>query len=279
MISQCKIDQFKKNLEHLIWLKAIGIDHYCYDNKKIDYNLAAKLLNVNNNINCKNNAKNQDSKKEKTLEIIKNNSQDEASNSRKLVDNISTLDQLRNEVKKFTGCKLKNFALNTVFADGNPKSKVMLIGEAPGANEDKYGIPFCGESGKLLDKMLASIGLSRKNNAYITNTVFWRPPANRAPTNEEIKICKPFVEKHIALINPKLIILVGNTAINSLLNESRGGISHIRNNYYQYSNIYINYNITTTAIFHPAYLLRQPKKKKEAWFNLMNIQHYLKEIL
>ena len=140
--------------------------------------------------------------------------------SRQLSDKCNTIEELKSTVEKFDNLEIKQYATNTVFADGNPKSDIMLIGEAPGANEDKYGIPFCGQSGKLLDNILAAIKIDR-TCCYITNTIFWRPPANRRPTTSEIDACRPFVEKHVALINPKIIILVGSTAVESLL-----GVKH-----------------------------------------------------
>jgi uracil-DNA glycosylase family 4 len=194
--------------------------------------------------------------------------------SRSLADAAKNLEELRLSIFSFDGCALKNSAKNTVFADGVPESKIMLIGEAPGSSEDEQGIPFCGASGQLLDNMISSIGLSRKKNVYITNTIFWRPPANRRPTNEEIEICKPFLEKHIAIINPDLLILVGATAVSSLLGEHLQ-ISKIRQEYYQYSNQYLEKPIATTALFHPAYLLRQPLQKKTTWYDLLKVQEFL----
>lgn len=196
--------------------------------------------------------------------------------ARKLATAAQNIDELKKYVEEFDGCALKNFAANTVFADGTRDAKVLLVGEAPGANEDKYGIPFCGESGKLLDKMLETINLARDKNTYITNTIFWRPPGNRRPTQDEIDVCRPFVEKHIALIDPELIILVGATAATSLLGKHEG-ISKIRRNSYQYNNDYLSSTKTVMALFHPAYLLRQPSQKKETWFDLIKIQQFLQE--
>lgn len=189
------------------------------------------------------------------------------------VDLCSSLIELRTLVESFDGCDLKKSAINTVFSDGNPEADIMFIGEAPGASEDEQGIPFCGQSGKLLDNMMAAIGLTREKNAYITNTVFWRPPANRKPTAEEIGICRPFVKKHIALIKPKLIIMVGSTAVESLLSINTP-ITKLRGEYFEYTNEYMdNHTIRTTAIFHPSYLLRQPAHKKTMWFDLLKIKH------
>ncbi len=199
----------------------------------------------------------------------------EAQNKKKLlgVDDCQNLIELRKLVNDFNGCELKQYATNTVFSDGNPDSSIMLIGEAPGANEDAQGIPFCGASGKLLDKMLAAINLDRQS-VYITNTVFWRPPGNRQPTYHETEICRPFVEKHIALIDPKIIVLVGGVAASSLLGGNVG-ISKIRGQFCQYRNKYIQKPITAMAIFHPAYLMRQPKQKRLAWEDLKKIRSYL----
>jgi DNA polymerase len=189
------------------------------------------------------------------------------------LDLCNSLDELKKLVEGFDACDLKKSAQNTVFGDGNPNAKIMFIGEAPGANEDEQGIPFCGQSGKLLDNIIAAIGLTREKNAYITNTVFWRPPANRKPTDEEIKICRPFVKKHIAIINPKLIVLVGSTAVESLL-EIETPITKLRGKYFDYTNEYLDgKTIRTTAIFHPSYLLRQPSHKKTMWFDLLKIKY------
>ncbi|MES2215045.1 MAG: uracil-DNA glycosylase [Pseudomonadota bacterium] len=189
-------------------------------------------------------------------------------------DKASMLAALKNKVMSFDLCALKHTATNTVFGDGAIDASIMIIGEAPGATEDAEGIPFCGESGKLLDNMLASIGLSRKTNVYITNTAFWRPPGNRRPSDEEIEQCRPFVEEHIAIIDPKLLILVGSTAVESLLGKHLQ-ISKIRQEHYHYTNKCLTRSITTTALFHPAYLLRQPMQKKTTWYDLLKIKEFL----
>ncbi|ACT69861.1 uracil-DNA glycosylase family protein [Neorickettsia risticii] len=186
---------------------------------------------------------------------------------------VTTLDELKTLVSNFEGCQLKNNAKNTVFCDGNPDAKIMLIGEAPGEQEDKLGIPFCGRSGNLLDKMLQAIGLDR-TKVYITNAVFWRPPGNRRPTPEEIEICRPFLEHHIRLVLPKLIVLLGSTATSSVL-KSQDRISILRNKFYEYKNPFIREGITTTVMFHPSYLLRQPAQKKLAWEDLKLIRSYI----
>lgn len=186
------------------------------------------------------------------------------------------LKQLRDSVEKFDKCLLKKMATKTVFSDGNPDAEIMLIGEAPGANEDVQGVPFCGESGKLLDQIFSTIGLSREKNLYITNSVFWRPPGNRKPTDEEIKMCLPFVEKHISLVKPKLIVAVGAISLYALLNYT-GPISKQRSQIFEYNNKYLDKPIKAMTIFHPAYLLRQPSQKKTAWQDMLLIKKILSE--
>ncbi|OEY86730.1 DNA glycosylase [Wolbachia pipientis] len=193
--------------------------------------------------------------------------------ARQLASKCSSIEELKHVVESFTGCEIRKTSINTVFADGSPDAKIMLIGEAPGANEDLQGIPFCGASGILLDKMLNAIELDR-TKVYISNTVFWRPPGNRKPTDLELDMCKPFVEKHIALINPQVLVLVGGIACYSLLDRTRT-ISNLRGKFYTYTNQYLSNPITTTVIFHPAYLLRQPLQKRLAWEDLKKIREYI----
>jgi uracil-DNA glycosylase family 4 len=196
--------------------------------------------------------------------------------ARKLAESCDSLEALRAAVTGFDGCPLQRTAMNTVFADGNPAARVMLVGEAPGAQEDEQGIPFCGMSGQLLDSMLGHIGLIRSENFYITNTVFWRPPGNRNPTPEELAICEPFVQKHIALVKPALLILVGGIATKNLLGDDKG-ISRLRGKFFDYTNPYLAAPIPTTALYHPAYLLRQPGTKRLVWQDLLGIKQWLRE--
>lgn len=195
--------------------------------------------------------------------------------ARELADKSNTLDELKQNLENFNGCPLKKTATNTVFSDGQKDAKIMLIGEAPGANEDLEGIPFCGESGKLLDTIFLSIDISRAKNLYITNTIFWRPPGNRKPTEQEMQCCIPFLEKHIALIKPNLIILAGSTACNAILANSTP-ISKQRQKVFSYTNQYLSHPIETIVIFHPSYLLRQPSQKKSAWQDMLFINTLLK---
>ncbi len=191
--------------------------------------------------------------------------------ARALADAAGDLAALEAALRGFNGCALKKTATNTVFAQGAPESRLMFIGEAPGADEDRAGVPFCGASGQLLDKMLGFIGLDRSKDFYITNTLFWRPPGNRQPTPEELEICKPFVEKHIALVNPKLLVLVGGTATKAVLGEERG-ITRLRGQRFTYTNRYLTQEIPVAVIYHPSYLLRQPLAKKQAWGDLLAIK-------
>ncbi len=189
----------------------------------------------------------------------------------------TTVAELRAAVESYEGCGLKKFASRAVFADGNPQAPVMFVGEAPGADEDRQGLPFVGVSGKLLDRMLASIGLARETNAYITNIVFWRPPGNRAPTDEEIACCLPFVRRHIELVDPQVLVLVGGMSAKTLLGKPTG-ITRLRGHWYEYETPGLSRPVPTTALFHPAYLLRSPDQKRFAWRDLIAIKQKLASI-
>jgi len=196
-----------------------------------------------------------------------------AATARALADGAGTLAELEAAVCAFDGCAIKKTAGKTVFSDGNPQAKIVIIGEAPGGEEDKQGIPFCGPSGKLLDRMLAAIGLDR-TTVYISNTVFWRPPGNRQPSLEETAMCLPFVEKHIALVAPGLLILSGGTATTTLLRKEVS-ISRLRGKFYEYSNVYLPAPIPTIVTYHPSYLLRSPAQKRLAWDDLLMVKKFL----
>ena len=182
---------------------------------------------------------------------------------------VITLEDLKKLIISNCDCSLKKTAKNIVFSDGNPRANIMFIGEAPGEIEDKTGKPFKGEAGKLLDKMLHAIQLNREN-VYLTNIIFWRPPGNRKPTKEEISACLPFVKKHINLINPKILVLVGATAARAILNIQTG-ITQIRGKWKNIETKDIK-SLKSIAIFHPAFLLRQPSRKREAWEDLKKIK-------
>ena len=184
------------------------------------------------------------------------------------VDKASNLKKLKKSIAEIKNCTLKKNAKNMVFSDGNPKSKIMLIGEAPGANEDEEGLPFVGRAGALLDKMLAAINLDRKK-VYISNIINYRPPNNRRPTNEEIKRYLPFITKHIEIINPKILVLLGSTAMNALIGNEVV-ISKMRGKWIEKK--FGNCKTSVIVTFHPAFLMRQPAQKKMAWIDLKMIR-------
>jgi uracil-DNA glycosylase len=185
-----------------------------------------------------------------------------------------SLDELRTALAAFDGCPLKVTATNLVFADGNPKGRVMLVGEAPGGDEDRQGKPFVGVSGQLLDRMLGWIGLDR-TSVYITNILPWRPPGNRSPTASEIAICLPFVERQIELVDPELLVLLGGTAAKTLL-ATADGIVKTRGKWLNYSSPGLPRPVTAIATYHPAYLLRSPAQKRDSWRDLLMIKNKLK---
>ena len=183
-------------------------------------------------------------------------------------DKIDNLERLKNLIHSIKNCSLKENAKNMVFSDGNPKSKIMLIGEAPGANEDEEALPFVGRAGALLDKMLSAINLDRKK-VYISNIVNYRPPDNRRPTDEEVKRYLPFITKHIEIINPKIIVLLGSTAMNALIGKEVV-ISKMRGKWIEKK--FGNCKASVIITFHPAFLMRQPAQKKMAWIDLKMIR-------
>ncbi|MBW3098691.1 uracil-DNA glycosylase [Pseudohoeflea coraliihabitans] len=184
-----------------------------------------------------------------------------------------TVEELQAAVEAFTGCNLRHSARSTVFSDGNPEAPLMLVGEAPGRNEDQQGRPFVGDAGRMLDRMLAAIGRDR-DSTYITNVIYWRPPGNRTPTAHEIELCRPFAERHIALAKPKFLMFLGNVPSKTLL-ETRQGILSIRGEMKTYARGELSIPVMPTL--HPAYLLRQPAQKKLAWADLLTLSALLEE--
>jgi len=178
-----------------------------------------------------------------------------------------SLEVLRALLENFDGCALKSTATRLVFADGNPKARVMFVGEAPGREEDIEGLPFVGRSGKLLDRMIAAIGLDR-TSAYIANVIPWRPPGNRTPTPQETQICLPFIQRQIELVNPDVLVTLGNPSTQTLL-STREGIMKTRGRWFEYDTG--TRVIRAIATFHPAYLLRSPSYKRMAWQDLRAI--------
>ena len=183
-------------------------------------------------------------------------------------DKANNLEKLKKSISQVKNCTLKKNAKNLVFSDGNPKSKIMLIGEAPGANEDEEGLPFVGRAGALLDKMLSAIDLDRKK-VYISNIINFRPPDNRRPTEEEIERYLPFIIKHIEIINPKILVLLGSTAMNALIGNEVV-ISKMRGKWIEKK--FGNCKTSVIITFHPAFLMRQPAQKKMAWIDLKMIR-------
>ena len=183
--------------------------------------------------------------------------------------------ELRDAISTFDGCALKRTATNTVVGSGDEAAALMVVGEAPGADEDRQGAPFVGVSGQLLDLMLASIGLDRAQ-VYITNIVFWRPPGNRNPSSNEIAACLPFVARHIELVDPDILVPLGGPAAKTLLARSEG-ITRMRGKWFAYSSPKLAAPIDAMPFFHPAYLLRSPAHKREAWRDLLAIKAKLEQ--
>jgi uracil-DNA glycosylase family 4 len=194
--------------------------------------------------------------------------------TRELAQSAKIIEELSAIIKSYKGCNLCHSAKNTVFADGNPEAPVMLIGEAPGRDEDMHGIPFVGPAGQMLDKMLAAISLDR-TSCYISNIIPWRPPGNRTPVAHEIELCRPFVERHIELAQPKLLIFMGNVSTKTLLNTNKGILS-IRGKWDEYK--IGEEAVPAMPTLHPAYLLKNPVAKRNAWHDLLAIQAKLKEL-
>lgn len=183
------------------------------------------------------------------------------------------LEALRAALDSFDGCSLKRTAKSLVFADGNPAGRVMLVGEAPGREEDLQGLPFVGRSGQLLDRMLASIGLAR-DDVYIANVVPWRPPGNRTPTPEETALCRPFIERQIELADPDFLICLGGASAKELLGTTEG-ILRLRGQWRDFDTG--RRRIRAMATLHPAYLLRQPLQKRLVWRDLLTLRAALDE--
>ena len=200
-----------------------------------------------------------------------------AQSARRLASGVDSVEALAALVAGFDGCPLKRTATNTVFIDGNPAAPVMIIGEAPGADEDRIGRPFVGRAGQLLDRMLAAIGLDR-TGVLITNVIYWRPPGNRTPTAAEIAACLPFVFRLIALARPKVLVLSGGTAAGALLAQNQG-ITRLRGRWFDLAIPGLDQPVPTLPMFHPSFLLRTPERKREAWRDLLSLRARLDELL
>ena len=193
-----------------------------------------------------------------------------AQSARSLAAGATSIEALGALVASFDGCPLRRTATNTVFIDGNPAAPVMIVGEAPGADEDRIGRPFVGRAGQLLDRMLMAIGLDR-TSVQITNVIYWRPPGNRKPTTAEIAACLPFVLRHIALARPRVLVLAGGTAAGALL-PTGDGITRLRGRWFELAVPGLSEPVPTLPMFHPAFLLRTPERKRDAWRDLLALQ-------
>jgi uracil-DNA glycosylase len=196
--------------------------------------------------------------------------------ARELALRCTTIAELEEAVRAFEGCALKRTAKTTVFADGVPGAPVMIVGEAPGADEDRLGKPFVGVSGQLLDRMFDAIGMSRQRDLYITNILFWRPPGNRTPTQAEQAICLAFTRRHVELAKPKVLVLAGGTAAKAMLDTTEG-IMRLRG---KWTTLRLDdgTEVPTMPTFHPAYLLRTPASKRQSWLDLLAIDKKLEEL-
>ncbi|MEC7203838.1 MAG: uracil-DNA glycosylase [Pseudomonadota bacterium] len=188
----------------------------------------------------------------------------------------NSIKDLRERLETFEGCALKFTATNTVFADGDPASDIMFIGEAPGVDEDRQGLPFVGASGQLLNRMLSALGRERAS-IYISNILFWRPPGNRSPTAAETAACLPFVQRHIELARPKVLVFLGGSSAKTMLNRTEG-IMRLRGKWFDYMSEELGTPIPAMPTFHPAFLLRQSAQKREAWRDFLAIQEKLEKI-
>lgn len=187
-----------------------------------------------------------------------------------------SLDELKEALAAFDGCALKKTATNLVFGMGSRQARIMLIGEAPGENEDRQGLPFVGPAGQLLDRMLGAIGLDRHADdpakaVYITNMLPWRPPGNRSPTDSEIAACMPFMVRHIELMAPDVLIFAGGISAKAMLNRTEG-ITRLRGRWFDYGSAGLKKSVAAMPMLHPAYLLRNPDAKREAWKDLLALK-------
>lgn len=187
-----------------------------------------------------------------------------------------SLDELKEALAAFEGCALKKTATNLVFGMGSRQARIMLVGEAPGENEDRQGLPFVGPAGQLLDRMLGAIGLDRHADdpakaVYITNMLPWRPPGNRSPTDSEIAACMPFMVRHIELMAPDILIFAGGISAKAMLNRTEG-ITRLRGRWFDYGSAGLKKSVAAMPMLHPAYLLRNPDAKREAWKDLLALK-------
>lgn len=261
---EAKIEDIKSILD---WYLAAGVDVICDEEA---HNFVEK--------NIENALSNETTTKETAVRpatsLLAQANVSACRNARELCRQAQTLDDLKALVESFDGCSLKFSANSTVFGYGNPQAEVMIIGEAPGADEDRIGEPFVGRSGHLLDKMLNAINL-RREDCYITNILPWRPPGNRTPTDGEVAVCLPFLRRQIELIKPKIILLLGASAANAVL-DNNDTISQMRGHFMEYETA-AGAKIAVLATFHPAYLLRTTGQKAKSWQDFLRLKAKLAE--
>ncbi|MBR2273785.1 MAG: uracil-DNA glycosylase [Alphaproteobacteria bacterium] len=256
-------------VETLDWYLWAGVDEICADKVCLSENLEKKpaiSYNSISKVTVQNTLSRPVHSNSTNLTALKN--------ARDICAKVETLDELKSVMLAFDGCNLKDTAASTVFGDGSATAKIMLIGEAPGADEDRIGLPFVGRCGRLLDKMLAAIGFNRKE-CYITNVLPWRPPGNRTPTDDEIAVCLPFLKRQIELIHPDIILLLGGIALKAVMDCS-DSISRTRGKWLEYS--VENKNIQVLATYHPSYLLRSSAQKAKAWTDLLRLKRKIDEL-
>lgn len=257
-----------ENRENILsWYILSGVDEICGDepmNVLTDQNKQSVSVNAVNN---------QNSERPATTLLAQENTA-ACNSAREICDKAQTLEDLKAMVESFEGCSLKFSANSTVFGHGNPQAEVMIIGEAPGADEDRIGEPFVGRSGHLLDKMLQAVAI-RREDCFITNILPWRPPGNRTPTEGEVAVCLPFLQRQIELIKPRILLLLGGSAANAVLGNA-DSISNMRGHFIDYITA-SGMNIPALASFHPAFLLRSPAQKSKAWADMMRLQRKLAE--
>lgn len=280
----------------LEWYLDVGVDESLQDNpddktalKKLSRSDESALNSKAPNLQTKMSAEKSSGTRTNNSADVMKGASESAQEALELSRNAKTLDDLKNAIENFGGLSVKKTATNMVFADGNADAKIMVIGEAPGADEDKMGRPFVGASGKLLDKILNAIELDRQSDdpfksVYVSNILNWRPPGNRTPTDTEIQISLPFIEKHIQLIQPDILILFGATAAKPLL-ASQLTISKLRGKLHDYNPVTHGLveqnsnesNILALATYHPSYLLRNPVQKKAVWTDMLTLKKHLKK--
>ncbi len=253
----------------LNWYILAGVDTIC-DEKTVNFLATEKTSELNNTISAT--SANENIRPASSL--LAQASTAACMQARDLCRKAQTLDDLKAMVETFDGCSLKFSANSTVFGYGNPNAEIMIIGEAPGADEDRIGEPFVGRSGHLLDKMLRAVNLPRED-CYITNILPWRPPGNRTPTDGEVAVCLPFLYRQIELIMPKILLLLGASAANAVLGN-HDSISQMRGHFMEYTTA-SGTKIPALATFHPAYLLRSSGQKAKAWSDFLRLQSKLEE--